>query len=87
MKFEDWEAEQLKDKGYVDALNKIRGKRIDIEYGIDFGHFNLFIHKYHSRNGKFVLFVFWFLIFYLCIEVRYHKKGEKPWLDRFPRNL
>jgi len=80
MRFEDWSDKKLKDPDFVEALNKYRGKRIDVEFGIDIEHLDLFIHKWHCEGGKFVLFTFWFLIFYLCVEIRYHKKGETPWL-------
>jgi hypothetical protein len=80
MRFRDWEADQLKKPEFVEALNKLRGKRVQIDIGVDTDQPALFIHKLHSKGGKFVVFVFWFLIFYLCVEIRYHKKGETPWL-------
>jgi len=87
MKFEDWEKELMKDSEYVAEFNKQRGKRIDINYGIDITQPTVFIHMLPSRNGKYVLFVFWVWIFYLCVEIRYHKRGTKPWLVNFPSNL
>ena len=80
MKFADWKAEKLKDKKFVEALNKYRGKRVQIAYGIDFEYPGAFAHKYHSKKGKYVYFIFWFFIFYMSIEIRYHKMGETPWL-------
>ena len=80
MKLEEWEAEQPKDPGYVEALNKLRGKRVQIEYCFDIDNPKLFVHKYHSKKGKFVLITFGFIVFYLGIEIRYHKKGTTPWL-------
>ena len=80
MKFKDWKAKKLQDPMFVEALNKYRGKRIDVEYGVDIEHFDLFIHKLHCKGGKFVMFTFWFLVFYFFVEIRYHKKGTKPWL-------
>jgi len=80
MKFEDWKAKQLKDPEFVEALNKIRGKRIQVECGIDIENLGLFIWSYNCKGGKYVMCTFWFLVFYLCVEIRYHKKGTTPWL-------
>ena len=87
MKLKDWQKEKHKDSEYVEIFNKIRGKRIDIDYGMDSDQPGVFIHMLPSPEGKYVLFVFWVWIFYLCVEIRYHKRGTKPWLKDFPSNL